>query len=157
MANIKKVSSLVSNLSKMNPLDPEIVGVVERIASELDAPSQEVAANLDVLMAQVEKLHTAAVVPASNYSKVASITNGIAQAIELSRRPQYASVRPRIANIVQRLAGIFSECDLAEDMSAHTLEEIEQAVHKLYSNGALNKPNTYYFQARGKGHHGQAG
>ena len=167
MMNIKRIASLINKLSSADPLDAEVAALTEEIASELEAAGMNelseskapvhmevpVHSEPDSLMEQVASLHSAATIPAKNYARVASITSGLARAVEISRRPQYAAVRPRIAKIVSKLAGIFSEVDLAEDVSARSLEEIERMVHSLYSNGAQNKPSTYDFVARGKGHH----
>ena len=150
MANFNRIASLVSDLSKMNPYDPEVVRVINKLSTELES-NVAVELDPDQLLAAVKDLHFAAKIPANNYNRVASITSGLAQAIELSKRPQFAGLRSQIASIVQKVAGIFSEYDLADEISSHTLEEIEAAVHKLYSNGATNKPSTYYFEARGKG------
>jgi hypothetical protein len=156
MTNNTRIAGLVSTLSKLNPFDPEVAKVTHQLAAALESMSLETEVDPEALLGQVQKLHQAATVPASNYNRIAGITSGLARAIEISRRPQFAALRPRIATIVAKVAGIFAEVDLADEISAHTLEEIESAVHRLYSNGALNKPSTYNFQARGKGHHSES-
>jgi hypothetical protein len=151
--NTSRLASMVDFLSKMNPEDPEVENITNHIAAEVGV-NEEVTTDPDFLLSSVKKLHNASTVPARNYAKVAAITADLSRVIEVSRRPQYAALRPRIATIVTKLAGIFAQVDLADDISAHTLEEIQTAVHKLYSNGQMNKPSTYNFVARGKGHHG---
>lgn len=155
MSNPTRIASLVKDLVSKDPSDPSIVDALNKLSSEMGLDSKPLAGDPDTLLQEVRTLHKAATVPAKNYARVASITSDLARAIEISRRPQYAALRPHIANILQRLAGIFAQVDLAEDISSHTLEEIETAVHKLYSNGAQNKPNTFNFEARGVGHRGK--
>jgi len=155
MTTNSRIAGLVNTLSKMNPYDPEVTKVTHQLAMEMESAVINSNPDPDSLLGEVKKLHQAASVPAKNYNRIAGITSGLARAIEISRRPQYAELRPRIANIVAKVAGIFAEVDLADEVSAHTLVDIEKAVHSLYSNGAVNKPSTYNFQARGKGHHGE--
>jgi len=157
MSSISRISSLIQQLASTDPKNPEVEVITNMLVTELGSGhTASDSMNPDVLLGQIKKLHTAAVVPAANYAKIANITAGLARLVEISRRPQNSKMRPRVAQIVSRLAGIFSECDTADELSSHSLLEIEEAVHKLYSNGTLNKPSTYNFQTRGKGHHGES-
>src|SRR5271163_2208540 len=99
---------------------------------------------------QVKKLKSAAEPAARNYTRIVSILAGLQRAVEIAKRPQYAALRPRIALIVQKTAGIFQEVDTVEDIDK-PLEQIEKAVHGLY--GDQSKNSTYYFDRRNKGHH----
>ncbi len=99
---------------------------------------------------QVDRLRSAAETPARNYQRITAILSGLKQATEIAKRPQYAAMRPRIAQIVQQVAGVFKEVDTVEDLDK-PLESIEKAVHGLY--GDQGKNSTYYFDRRNKGHH----
>lgn len=99
---------------------------------------------------QVKKLKSAAEPAAKNYTRIVSILAGLQRAIEISKRPQFAALRPKIATIVQKTAGVFECVDTVEDLDK-PLEQIEKAVHGLY--GDQSKNSTYYFDRRGKGHH----
>jgi hypothetical protein len=99
---------------------------------------------------QVKKLKSAAEPAARNYTRIVSILAGLQRATEIAKRPQYAAIRPRIALIVQKVAGVFECIDTVEDLDK-PLEQIEKAVHGLY--GDQSKNSTYYFDRRGKGHH----
>jgi len=99
---------------------------------------------------QVKKLHSAAVVPARNYQRMVAILAGLGRAVQVASRPQNAELRPRVAECVRQVAGIFSKIDTTEELDK-PLEAIEKAVHGLY--GDQSKNGTYYFDRRGKGHH----
>lgn len=101
---------------------------------------------------QINKLKSAAAVPARNYIRIVKICDGLRGAAVAARRPENAAVRPRLAAIVKRVAGIFAEVDTVDDLDK-PLEQIEKAVHALY--GDQSKNDTYYFDRRNKGHHGQ--
>ncbi len=99
---------------------------------------------------QVKRLKSAAEPAARNYTRIVSILAGLQRATEIAKRPQYAALRPRIALIVQKVAGVFESVDTVEDLDK-PLETIEKAVHGLYGDQSANA--TYYFDRRGKGHH----
>lgn len=99
---------------------------------------------------QVQKLKAAAAAPARNYARIVSICDGLREATLAARRPENAAVRPQLAKIVKRVAGIFSEVDTVDDLDK-PLEQIEKAVHALYGDQSRNE--TYYFDRRNKGHH----
>jgi hypothetical protein len=102
---------------------------------------------------QVKRLKSAAEPAARNYARITTILAGLQRACEIAKRPQYAAVRPKIASIVEKTAGVFAEIDLVSDLNK-PLEAIEKAVHSLY--GDQSKNSTYYMDRRGKGHHEKA-
>jgi hypothetical protein len=106
--------------------------------------------DIDFIGQQVKKLKSAADPAARNYARIVSILAGLSRAVEIARRPQYAALRPRIAQIVERTAGVFSCIDTVDDLDK-PIEQIEKAVHGLYGDQSAN--STYYFDRRGKGHH----
>jgi hypothetical protein len=101
---------------------------------------------------QVKKLKSAAEPAARNYQRIVTILAGLQRAAKIAERPQYAALRPRIALIVQKVAGVFECVDTVEDLDK-PLESIEKAVHGLYGDQSAN--STYYFDRRNKGHHEQ--
>jgi len=148
----RNLIAAVQDLSKTNPRDPKVAKIVEYI----DGATAKIAGthlSFDELKSHVVRLQQAATIPAKNYTRMVSITAGLNRALELSKLPENAALQPRIATLVNKVAGIFALCDTADKLSEHTLEQIEQAIHSLYSNGKMNDPNTYNFEARGKGHH----
>jgi len=152
--NTRRLAAAIGTLSKLNPLDPKVASVVSDIESMTRVSSSDV--DLSGVKKEIARLHQAAAVPAKNYARVMSIMAGLNKAVDIANQERYASLRPQIARLVTKVAGIFSLCDTADELSAHSLEEIESAVHKLYSGGKLNDPDTYNFSARGKGHHSKA-
>ena len=50
----------------------------------------------------------------------------------VASRPQNIKMMPRVAEIVKKVAGAFSQVDTIQDLD-RDLSEIEAAVHKLYS------------------------
>lgn len=150
--NVKSIIAAVKTLNQMNVNDPHVVKVVGDLAR---TASEDTGARVDAefLSKQVNRLASAAKTPAENYARIMRIAGNLQRAVEISRRPQYAAVRPQIASLVERVAGIFAECDTAAELAKHSLDEIESAVAKLY--GDQNDPKTYNFVARGKGHHGK--
>jgi hypothetical protein len=144
---VRNFISTVQKLSAMDPRDEETVSVVaslDKMATELDIPT---VASMEVLKSQVQKLHSAALVPANNYQRIVAITAGLHRALVATEKPQYASLRPRISKIVERVAGIFAEVDTVQDLDK-PLEQIEKAVHALYGDQSLN--SMPYFERRGK-------
>lgn len=96
------------------------------------------------MVESIDQMRSAAAVPMANYNRIVSILDGLRHAAILAGRPQNAAVRPRIAEIVKKVAGIFKEVDTVQDLNK-PLEAIEAAVHRLYNNGKLNDPKTYDF------------
>jgi hypothetical protein len=150
--SLKNIVASVKALNSMDPRDPSIVRLASDLANHAGSATNE-NVDADFLSNQVKRLAAAAATPAENYSRIMSIAGDLEKAIEISRRPQNAAIRPKIAGLVEKIAGIFAECDTAADLSKHSLEEIQAAVHKLYRGGKMNDPETYNFQSSGRGHH----
>jgi hypothetical protein len=108
--------------------------------------------DIDFVGEQVKRLKSAAEPAAKNYQRIVAILAGLNKAVEIAKRPQYAGMRPQIALIVEKVAGVFKNVDTVEDLEK-PLESIEKAVHGLY--GDQSKNSTYYFDRRNKGHHEQ--
>ncbi len=158
---LKTVIAATQRLAQMDPQDE----ACDRTAEELLASASQISEqmreakpgwgkdsmkeDLDRMHSQVKELHAAAEEPAKAYGRVLAITAGLGRAIEIARRPQNAAVRPRLAQIVDKVAGVFAEIDTVEDLDK-SLEQIEKAVHGLY--GDQSKNSTFYFDRRGKGH-----
>lgn len=145
----RQIIAAVGALRKMNPADPR----VEKISSDLVSALQPVqTVSVDGIRSEIARLHKAAATPAKNYTKILSIATGLDRAVSLSRTADPA-VQAKLAALVQKVAGIFAECDTADELASHTLDEIQAAVHRLYNNGKQNDPHTYDFVQRGAGHH----
>jgi hypothetical protein len=164
-AQVNKVIAAVRKLAQTDPQDEavsETVDVLQAeaklLGGEVEKPAgfsgsfgeHSVKQDQDFLKDQVSKLHSAALGPASRYQRILAITAGLHRALQASEKPQYAALRPRIAQIVEKTAGLFAEVDTVADLDKD-LESIEKAVHSLY--GDQSKNSTFYFDRRGKGHH----
>ena len=145
-------------LSETDPRDPgcldgirELDRQVTMLATVVGQPRQ---APVDPaqLGEQIEKMRAAALTPAANYRRIVSILSSLKEAHVLASRPQNRPMMPKLASIVAKVAGIFSQVDTIEDLNK-PLEQIEKAVHSLY--GDQSKNSTFYFDRRGKGHHGE--
>lgn len=164
-AQVKKVIATVRKLAETDPHADAVKGTVEVLQKEIDLLGGAVEKpagfkgsfgehsnkdDIDFLKQQISKLHSAAVQPAARYQRILAITAGLHRALQASERPQFAALRPRIAKIVEKVAGVFAEVDTVADLDK-PLEQIEKAVHALY--GQQDKNSTFYFDRRGKGHH----
>ena len=162
---IQELAESVNRLAATDPTGPTVgdrvgevftkIGQIKTATAQREvapAKSETVVDNLTVVD-QIDKMRAAAVVPASNYGRVVSILDGLRHAALLASRPQNAAVRPQIASIVKKMAGVFKDIDTVQDLDK-PLEQIEKAVHGLY--GDQGKNATFYFERRGKGHHGEA-
>lgn len=159
-AKYQEFVAALNHLAALNPDDAKVSiqsGEIARLASELVAlsekeiaPSAPTKNDFNVVCEQVERLHSAALVPAQNYRRIATITSKLKGLVSLASLPQNAELRNQIKDIVKKTAGIFSQVDTVDDLNK-PLEQIENAVHKLY--GDQNSPNTYNFESRGKGFH----
>lgn len=141
----KSVVATIKSLVAMDPSDPKVHDVVNTLASASDNLSKlasDTDADFTKICDQVEKLHNAAVIPATNYRRIATITNKLRGLVKVASLPQNVSVRPQIVDIVRKTAGVFSEVDTVEDLNK-PLETIEKAIEKLYKNP--NSPATYKF------------
>jgi len=154
MKTINKIAAEVNVLSQLETGDPDIIAIVDSIASQVATLEQEFTSTEDLsnISEQIKKLHAAAVMPAKNYQRIASILSGLSHVVEVAKRPGNESIRPKVASIAAKVAGIFAEVDTVQDLD-RPLSEIEKAVHSLYSNGQQNNSQTYNFVERGKGHH----
>jgi hypothetical protein len=142
-------SEVVTLTSSMAQLAAETVEIIDAEAARVAATDKS---GFDVVCAKVEQLHAAALIPAKNYRRIATITSKLQGLAKLASLPQNAALRGQIKDIVQKTAGIFAEVDTVEDLNK-PLEQIESTVHKLY--GDQSKNSTYNFEARGKGFHGK--
>lgn len=159
----KFVQEVVESVHRLAATDPSSSSVEARArevfakVAQLKTPERKVAparsetqVDNPSIVQQIDKMRSAAAMPAENYSRVVSILDGLRHAAVLAERPQNATVRPRIAEIVKKVAGLFAEVDTVKDMDK-PLQQIEKAVHGLYGNQSSN--STYYFERRGKGGH----
>jgi hypothetical protein len=170
--NIRAVVASAKKLASMDPSDPGVVAESDALAAALGGVEYSPPLSADFLegagaedakvasdeskflLDQLKKLHRAAEIPSKNYGRILAISAALGRAVQIARRPQNAEVRPKIASIVKKVAGLFAEVDTAEDLDK-PLSEIERAVHGLYGDQSSNK--TFYFDRRGKGHHGDHG
>jgi hypothetical protein len=168
-SRVSTVIAAVASARHLAQLDPQdeavgrtIGGLEEQIAllkTKVDKPAGEKNSfnaysrkqDIDALGGQIDKLRSAALIPAANYQRIVQILSGLKEAHIASQRPENAEVRPRIAEVTEKLAGIFAEVDTVADLDK-PLEQIEKAVHQLY--GDQSKNGTFYINRRGKGHHG---
>jgi hypothetical protein len=164
-AQVTKVIAAVRKLAQTDPQDEavsETVDVLQAeaklLGGEVEKPAgfkgsfgeHSVQQDQDFLKDQISKLHSAAMAPASRYQRILAITAGLHRALMATEKPQFARIRPRIAKIVEHVAGLFAEVDTVADLDKD-LEAVEKAVHGLY--GDQSKNSTFYFDRRGKGHH----
>ncbi len=163
--NLKKLVAATRRLAQMDPQDEAVKATADELKSEIDLVTKEVEKpagapgsfgekslkdDAAFVADQISQLKAAAERPARNYARIFNILKGLHQAAELAKRPQYAAVRPRIATITEKVAGLFAEVDTVADLDK-PLEQIEKAVHGLY--GQQDKNATFYLDRRGKGHH----
>jgi hypothetical protein len=158
-----KLIATTKKLAQMDPQDEAVAGTVaeleavcqqlgeqEREAEKGSFGQQSMKDDMTFIGEQIDKLHAAAIRPAANYARVVSILGGLKRATMAAQRPQNAEIRPRVADAVRKVAGIFAEIDTVQDLDK-PLEAIEKAVHGLY--GDQSKNSTFYLERRGKGHH----
>lgn len=151
MENIRAIVATVKTLSATDPMNPDVVALVDELVSLVNGPSTVASdVDLDFVYRQIKKLHQAAEIPTKNYGRILAISASLGRAVQIARRPQNAAIRPKLASLVAKVAGLFAEVDTVEDLDK-PLEQIEKAVHALY--GDQNDPHTYNFVERGKGHH----
>lgn len=158
-----RLIATAKKLAQMDPQDEAVAATVaeledvctqlgeqQREAQKGSFGQQSMKDDMVAIGEQIDKLHAAALVPASNYARIVSILGGLKRAAMASARPQNAEIRPRVADAVRKVAGIFAEVDTVQDLNK-PLEAIEKAVHSLY--GDQSKNSTFYLERRGKGHH----
>lgn len=161
----KKLVATVKRLAQMDPQDEAVKATADELKSEIDLASKEVEKpagapgsfgeqslkdDASFVADQISQLKAACERPARNYTRMYNILKGLHQAAEIAKRPQYAALRPRLATITEKVAGLFAEVDTVADLDK-PLEQIEKAVHSLY--GDQSKNSTFYLDRRGKGHH----
>lgn len=161
------IQNLQARVAALTSTDPMKKSVVDRLAEVIDSISAvekfaatdsnkaDVSAPGDMVQAAdaVGRLYKAAAATARNYDRIMNILEGLHAAIKVAARPQNVAARPKVAALVEKTAGVFALCDTVEDLD-RPLEEIQKAVHSLY--GDQSKNSTFYFDRRGKGHHGEA-
>lgn len=164
---IESLRERVASLVALEPSDksvvPHLAALVENIQAveksltekTASAPEVQSQASLDMVKAAdaVGRLYQAAGTTKQNYERIMGILEGLHGAIKVAAKPQNVEVRPRIASLVEKTAGVFALCDTVQDLD-RPLADIEKAVHSLY--GDQSKNSTYYFDRRGKGHHDEA-
>lgn len=170
-----KLNQVIKSVNRLAATDPSSPSVEERARELLasvgqfktaleptpaPAPEREVAparsefvVDNPSILDEIDQMRSAAAKPAERYGRVIAILDGLRHAAVLAGRPQNAAVRPQIAVIVKKVAGVFAEVDTVQDLDK-PLEQIERAVHGLYGNQSSN--SCYYFDRRGKGGHGSA-
>lgn len=163
---IQNIRTAAAKLAQMDPQDEAVArtvqGLQEQIAllGQVEKPAGDKNSHgkgmreddVSFMKDQISKLHQAAVIPLKNYRRIASITEQLARAVDLSARPQNAAVRPHVAKVIEKVAGVFREVDTVEDLEK-PLEQIEKAVAALYGDQSSN--SSLFFERRGKGHHGE--
>lgn len=152
----RELVKAVHRLSATNPDNETVVAAVEGVSQILQQFDSDTVSAIDdgvmeTVEAEVDQMYTAASVPARNYRRMATILDDLKRVCVEARKPQNAAIRPRVAGVVKKVAGLFAQVDTAEDLD-RPLSEIEKAVHGMY--GDQSKNSTYYFERRGKGHHG---
>ncbi len=112
--------------------------------------AQSMKDDIDSIGDQIKRLKAAAAIPAANYRRMFDILSSMERVWAVAARPQNAAIRPKVATMVRKVAGVFAEVDTVQDLDK-PLEAIEKAIHSLYGDQSQN--STYYFDRRGKGHH----
>lgn len=163
---LKNVIAASRRLAESDPQDEAVGRTVAELESNVkllkelaskdkSSPwgAQSMKDDIDSLGDQIKRLKAAAAVPAANYRRMYEILAGLERVWQIASRPQNAAIRPKLASMVGKVAGVFAEVDTVQDLDK-PLEAIEKAVHSLYGDQSQN--STYYFDRRGKGHHGDS-
>lgn len=140
------VQRVVQNLQNQVGLLNELARADKNSPWGEDSMKDDVAA----IGEQIKKLRAAASYPASNYRRILAITDQLRNVWTDASKPQNVAIRPRVARLVQQVAGVFAEVDTVKDLDK-PLEQIEKAIHGLYGDQSRN--DIWYFGRRGKGHH----
>jgi len=161
---VENLKAKVAALASTDPMKKSVldrlsevadgISAIEKVASEPKPATNDLASS-DMIQAAdaVGRLYKAAATTARNYERIMDILEGLHSAIKVAARPQNVAVRPKVASLVEKTAGVFALCDTVEDLD-RPLEEIQKAVHSLY--GDQSKNSTFYFDRRGKGHHSES-
>ena len=162
---VKELHQHVASLVALEPTDKAVVTQLASVASALSSIEKEVmekvtsepvkTASPDMVKTAdaIGRLYHAAGTTRQNYDRIMGILEGLHSAVKVAAKPQNVAVRPRVASLVEKTAGVFALCDTVQDLD-RPLAEIEKAVHSLY--GDQSKNSTYYFDRRGKGHHDES-
>jgi hypothetical protein len=163
--HFKALVSSVARLAQMDPQDEAVTSTIEEMTSSIDLLMKEVYApegapgsfgekslqdDADFVSEQISQLKAASDQSARNFTRISSVLAQLVQASEISKRPQYASIRPAVCRVAGQLAGIFSEVDTTADLDKE-LSVIEKAVHALYGDKSVN--SNLYPERHGKGHY----
>lgn len=161
--HIRTVIAAVKKLAQMDPQDAAVDATVEALHGDVALIGEQMREatpgfgkdsmkdDIGFINDQIKKLQTAAATPARNYQRITAILAGLSRAAQAASQPRYAALRPQIATIVAKVAGVFSEVDTVQDLDK-PLEAIEKAVHSLYGP-SQSKNDAYMFERRNKGHH----
>lgn len=101
--------------------------------TETSSQNQFQFGSLDDVQKVALQLKAAAEIPAKNFARIALICGHLDRAADLARRPQYASIRPRLATITKKVAGFFADVDTNVDLDIQ-LASLETAIQALYSD-----------------------
>lgn len=161
--NLDQVKGLVARLANMDPQDEAVQSTVEGLQAQVgllneqaredkNSPwgAQSMKDDVNFIKDQIQKLKSAAAIPAANYRRIFNIASELERAWDFASKPQNVAVRAQLKDSVAKIAGIFAEVDTVADLDK-PLEAIEKAVHSVY--GDQSKNSTFYFERRNKGHH----
>ena len=143
--DIQAVEQKVAQTTESTSRNPEVANTSGPTVPTVDGSTDMVKA-----ADAVGRLYQAAGTTMRNYEKILGILEGLHSVIKVAAKPQNVAVRPRVASLVEKTAGVFALCDTVQDLD-RPLADIEKAVHALY--GDQSKNSTFYFDRRGKGHH----
>ncbi len=163
---VKNILAISRRLAAMDPQDEAVARTVtemqdsakllgELARDDKSSPwgAQSMKDDIDSLGDQIKRLKAAAAVPAANYRRMFEILASMERVWSVAAKPQNAAVRPKVASMVRKIAGVFAEVDTVQDLDK-PLESIEKAIHGLYGP-SQSENSAYYFDRRGKGHHGK--
>lgn len=152
----KSLQTVIENVHRLAATDPVGDGVSNSVKTLFDSVNSlkaEVPAQTDSssVIEQIDLMRSLVASSMNKHEKMMNILNGVRKAAELLQLPVNESMRPRVASVVQKIAGIFAEVDTVADLEGKSLEQIEKAVGSLYGNNqSLNK--NFYFTRAGRGH-----
>lgn len=163
MDALKNLTATIKRLAETDPHDEAVKQIVtdlqeqagqlkEQARENPNSPwgAQSMKDDIEFIGDQISQLKSAAEIPMKNYQRIVKILEGIDTIHKLAARPQNAAVRPHIATIVKKVAGVFAEVDTTADLEK-PLEQIEKAVAAVYKD--QSKHSTYYFERRNLKNH----
>lgn len=98
----------------------------------------------------IARLRIAAEAPIKNYKRILSILDKVESLNKIASLPQNSEVRPRIAAIVKKIAGVFAEVDSVHDLDK-PLTQIEKAIASIYKDQSSN--TNCFFERKGLKNH----